>query len=126
MSRRRILHTCSIAAAVAAVMALVAVFVILIWFTTAPASLATPQPSPLASPPSLTHVVDNLRNWLVGLLVTFATLMLTIGGIRYLLSGGDPGEVAKAKSTLRMGAFGYAIAALAPLLVKILSGIVGV
>jgi hypothetical protein len=78
-----------------------------------------------AAPSSLDQVINNLRSWLVGMLVAIATLMATVGGLRYLLAGGDPGEVAKAKNTLRFAAIGYGIAALAPLLVKVLKGIVG-
>lgn len=78
-----------------------------------------------AAPSSLSQVINNLRNWLIGFLVALATLMATIGGLRYLLAGGDPSEVAKAKSTLKFAAFGYAIAALAPILVAALKSIVG-
>ncbi|MEO3861355.1 hypothetical protein [Acrocarpospora sp. B8E8] len=80
----------------------------------------------LAAPTSLTQVINNLRNWLVGLLVAIATLMATIGGLRLLLAGGDPGEVAKGKNALRSAAIGYGIAALAPLAVQILRSIIGV
>ena len=73
-----------------------------------------------ASAPSLTSVIDNLRNWLVGILAAVATLFLTIGGLRYLTAGGDPGQVEKAKTALKSAAIGYALAALAPLLVSIL------
>lgn len=73
----------------------------------------------------LGEVITNIRNWLVGLLVTLATLLLTIGGVRYLLAGGDPGEVGKAKDTLKYSAIGYAVAILAPLLVEILRGFLG-
>lgn len=79
-----------------------------------------------AAPSSLSQVINNLRNWLIGFLVALATLMATIGGLRYLLAGGDPSEVAKAKNTLKFAAFGYGIAALAPLLVSALKSIVGV
>src|SRR5699024_11802085 len=41
----------------------------------------------------LDTVITNIRNWLMGLLVVLATLLLTVGGLRYLLAGGDPGEV---------------------------------
>lgn len=75
--------------------------------------------------PSLPAVIDNIRTWMVGLLVALATLLLTIGGLRYLLAGGDPGEVAKAKDTLKYAAVGYAIAALAPVLVAVLKKFVG-
>lgn len=77
------------------------------------------------APPSLTGVIDNLRNWLVGLLAALATLFLTIGGLRYLTAGGDPGQVEKAKTALKSAAIGYVLAALAPLLVSILASVVG-
>lgn len=73
----------------------------------------------------LDEVITNVRNWLVGLLVSLATLFLTIGGLRYLLAGGDPGEVGRAKDTLKYAAIGYGIAILAPLLVEILRSFLG-
>lgn len=73
----------------------------------------------------LDTVINNIRNWLVGLLVVLATLLLTVGGLRYLLAGGDPGEVNKAKDTLKYSALGYLVAILAPILVEILRGFVG-
>ncbi|WP_160050815.1 pilin [Nocardiopsis sp. FR4] len=73
----------------------------------------------------LDTVITNIRNWIVGLLVVLATLLLTIGGLRYLLAGGDPGEVNKAKDTLKYAALGYLVATLAPILVQILRGFVG-
>jgi len=70
-------------------------------------------------------VIDSLRTWLVGILATLATLFLTIGGIRYLLAGGDPMQVERAKTALKSAAIGYALAVLAPLLVSILTSVVG-
>lgn len=75
--------------------------------------------------PSLNDVINGLRTWLVGLLVALATLFLTIGGLRYLTAAGDPGQIERAKMTLKSAAAGYALAALAPLLVEILRSIVG-
>lgn len=72
---------------------------------------------------SLNSVIDNLRNWLVGILAAVATLFLTVGGLRYLTAGGDPGQVEKAKTALKSAAIGYALAALAPLLVSILASL---
>jgi type IV secretion system pilin len=69
---------------------------------------------------SITTVVNNIRNWLVGILVAVATLFLTVGGLRYLAAGGDPGEVEKAKLALKSAAIGYALALLAPLFVTII------
>ncbi len=70
-------------------------------------------------------VIDSLRTWLVGILAALATLFLTIGGIRYLPAGGDPMQVERAKTALKSAAIGYALAVLAPLLVTILTSVVG-
>ncbi|MBD0741680.1 hypothetical protein BG418_09300 [Streptomyces sp. CBMA152] len=70
-------------------------------------------------------VINNLRNWIVGLLAGLATLFLTFGGLRYLMAGGDPGEVEAAKRALKAAAIGYGLAILAPVLVTVLKGIVG-
>jgi hypothetical protein len=86
--------------------------------------LASPAFAATGSP-TLTGVIDNLQNWLVGILAAVATLFLTIGGLRYLTAGGDPGQVEKAKTALKSAAVGYALAILAPLLVSILASLVG-
>ncbi|MFE0178051.1 pilin [Streptomyces sp. NPDC059002] len=70
-------------------------------------------------------VISNLRNWIVGILGGLATLFLTFGGLRYLMAGGDPGEVEAAKRALRAAAIGYGLALLAPVIVVVLRGIVG-
>ncbi len=70
-------------------------------------------------------VITNLRNWIVGILAGLATLFLTFGGLRYLMAGGDPGEVEAAKRALKAAAIGYGLAILAPVLVTVLQGIVG-
>ncbi|KAF4408930.1 hypothetical protein GCU69_11635 [Streptomyces lycii] len=70
-------------------------------------------------------VINNLRNWVVGLLAGLATLFLTFGGLRYLMAGGDPGEVEAAKRALKASAIGYGLAILAPVVVTVLKGIVG-
>jgi len=80
---------------------------------------------PVAAVKNLGEVISNLRDWIVGLLAALATLFLTVGGLRYLLAGGDPGEVQKAKNTLKYAALGYGVAILAPILMGILKGIVG-
>ncbi len=100
-----------------AIAALVAVLVVV--------GFAAPAFAAPAGGPSLNTVIDNLRNWLVGILAAAATLFLTVGGLRYLAAGGDPGQVEKAKTALKSAAVGYALAILAPLLVSILASVVG-
>jgi Type IV secretion system pilin len=84
----------------------------------------------IAAPPALAaddlgQVIDNLRTWLAGLLAALATLLLMVGGVRYLLAGGDPGALERAKGSIRAAMIGYALALLAPVLASIVRRIVG-
>jgi hypothetical protein len=78
-----------------------------------------------AAAASLSTVISNLTNWIVGFLVGLATLFLTYGAVVYMTAAGDPGTVEKAKNALKSAAFGYALAVLAPVLVSALQSIVG-
>ncbi len=71
------------------------------------------------------EVLNNIRNWIMGILAGVAIVFLTIGGLRYLMASGDPGEVEKAKGAFKAAGIGFGLAALAPLVVEILKGIVG-
>lgn len=93
---------------------------VLVW--AAPAYAAVPDPATAR----LETILGNATAWLVGILAALATLFLTIGGIRYVMAGGDPGEVEKAKGAFKSAGLGYALAALAPLVVAIIRGILGV
>lgn len=73
-------------------------------------------------PDSIQEVVNRMRIWLVGILVTVSTLFLTVGGFRLMWANGDPGEIDKGKTALRNAAIGYGLAILAPLFVTILTG----
>lgn len=86
------------------------------------AEAATPV---LATVPSVEALLVNIRNWIMGILALVATVFVTIGGVRYLLANGDPGEVEKAKSSFRNAAFGFLLAAAAPVVVDVLRGLVG-
>ena len=68
---------------------------------------------------SIDQVVNNIRTWLVGIIVAVATLFLTVGSLRYLAANGDPGEAEKGKLAMRSAAIGYGLAMLAPLFVTI-------
>ncbi|MEV0733693.1 pilin [Polymorphospora sp. NPDC050346] len=98
--------------------------------TVAVAFSGTTSPA-FAGPPAslavndLPTVINNLTAWIVGILVGIATLFLTYGGALYLMAGGDPGQVEKAKGALKGAATGYALAVLAPVLLSILRGILG-
>ncbi|GAA0925120.1 pilin [Virgisporangium aurantiacum] len=86
-----------------------------------PAFAAEPDPTQ-----RLTTILDNATGWLMGILAAIATFFATVGGVRYVMAGGDPGEVEKAKSAFKSAGLGYALAALAPILVAIIKGILGI
>ncbi|MFC6091611.1 pilin [Saccharothrix lopnurensis] len=79
----------------------------------------------LAVAASVEEVLTNIRNWLMGILAGLATVFLTVGGVRRVFGGGDPGEQEKSKEAFKAAGIGYALAALAPLVVTVLKGIVG-
>ncbi|WP_323747967.1 pilin [Catenulispora rubra] len=70
-------------------------------------------------------VIGNVTGWLMGLLAGLATLMLTVGGVRYVLAAGDPAEVEKAKTCFKSAGIGYCLAVLAPVVVALLKSLVG-
>ncbi len=80
---------------------------------------ATPDAAFAAA--SIEAVANNIRTWLVGILVAIATLFLTAGALRYLAANGDPGEIEKAKLAMKSAAIGYGLAMLAPLFMTILA-----
>lgn len=79
----------------------------------------------LAAANDIPTVISKTQTWLVGILAGLATLFLVIGGVRYVISGGNPGEVEKAKSAFKSAAIGYCLAILAPIVITILQSIVG-
>jgi hypothetical protein len=98
---------------------------------TVAAALVVPSPAFAADPTYLAvntipQVLDEATKWLMGILAAVATLFLTIGGVRYATAGGDPGEIEKAKAAFKSAGVGYALAALAPIVVTILKSILGV
>ena len=80
---------------------------------------------PAAAVNDLPTIVGNLRNWIMGIIAALATLFLTIGGVRYLMAGGDPSEVERAKAAFRSAGIGYVLAAIAPVVLTILQSIIG-
>ena len=88
-------------------------------FSTAAYAAKAGVPVPLAAPKSIEEVVNNIRAWLVGILIAVATLFLTVGGLRLMWSNGDPGEAEKGKAALKSAAIGFGLAMLAPLIVTI-------
>lgn len=110
-------------ALVGRMVAVTAVGVLVLLLASQPAQASTVHVVALAA--SVDQVLSNVRNWIMGILAGLATVFLTIGGLRYVMAAGDPGEVQKAKIAFKSASTGYALAALAPLVVTVLQGIVG-
>jgi hypothetical protein len=91
--------------------------------TTSSAHAQTSEVLALAT--SIDEVLTNIRTWIMGILAGLATVFFSIGGVRYVIGGGDPGEIEKAKTAFKAAGMGYGLAALAPLVVTVLKGIVG-
>jgi Type IV secretion system pilin len=81
--------------------------------------------SPALAAADLTTVIGNLKLWLTGLLAGLATVFLIVGGARYVMAGGDPVRLEKAKSAISSAGLGYAFALFAPVVVTIIEKIVG-
>lgn len=120
-ARRVVLRRAVLVAAVVAVLVLAGGAAA---FAQAPPAPAPPVPVPTVAP-DLNTVLNNVRNWIMGILALLATVFLSVGGVRYLISNGEPGEVGKAKDSFRNAGWGYGLAALAPVVVEVLKQIVG-
>jgi hypothetical protein len=69
-------------------------------------------------------ILEAVRNALVAVLTALAIAALTYAGIRYVIAGGDPGGVEKAKIAAKSAVVGLGLALLAPILVAIVKGII--
>lgn len=74
---------------------------------------------------SVSDVLGNIQGWLTGILAALATVFLMIGGTRYVVAGGDPGEVEKAKTAFKAAGIGYLLAVLAPVVLSVLKTFAG-
>jgi hypothetical protein len=100
----------------------VAVAAVTVVATAAPALAADSMPLAVNDLPT---VIGNLTTWITGIIAAVATLFLTIGGAQYLMAGGDPSQVERAKGSLKSAGIGYGLALLAPVILSILKNILG-
>lgn len=94
--------------------------VVLTCTSTAQAASADPRMVVLAAAPtSIAQVIGNIRAWMMGILVAWATLCGTVAFLRY--TSGEPEEVEKGKRGFRSAAIGLAGALLTPLILTIVA-----
>ena len=75
---------------------------------------------------SIIRILDGIRNALVLVLAALAIAALTYAGVRYVIAGGDPAGVEKAKGAAKSALIGLALALVAPIIVAIVKSIVSV
>lgn len=63
----------------------------------------------------IVRLVINIFSWVVGLV---AVIMIIVGGLKYITSGGDSGNVSGAKNTILFAVVGLIVVLLAQIVVK--------
>ena len=58
-------------------------------------------------------MIQNILNWIFGVIGIVAVIMIIIGGFNMMISSGDPGKVKKGKDTILYGIIGLVVAILA-------------
>ena len=81
--------------------------------------------APPAGPSDLTSLLQSVQVWIWGFVGLAAIVMLSVVALMFILSGGHPGTVMKAKNGLRHVVYGLALLVLAPLLVNLVISVAG-
>ncbi len=74
---------------------------------------------------SFTGLFIGVTNWIVGIIASLATLMIVIGGMQYLFSGGNEEKVKKANKTILYAVIGLVVVGASWGLLQALLGILG-
>lgn len=67
---------------------------------------------------TVNNLIEDIINILSVVVGVIAVIMIIVGGIKYILSGGDSGNVTTAKNTILFALVGLVIVALAQIIVK--------
>ena len=74
---------------------------------------------------SIVDILNRIRDMLMLVIGSLSLVMLTVGGIRYVTAGGDKDGVDGAKQTVKHALLGLGVAILAPVLIQIITTILG-
>ncbi len=74
---------------------------------------------------SITDILNRVRDMLMLVIGSLSLVMLTVGGIRYAMAGGDKDGIHSAKQTVQHALFGLGVAILAPVLIQIIKTVLG-
>jgi len=73
----------------------------------------------------LQTIIKNLRTLILGWLAGLGALVAAYGGLRLLLSGGDPTQAQAGIRAIKYGALGFGMALLGPVIIDLLKWVVG-
>lgn len=76
------------------------------------------NPNPDAAAGKVDSIVEEIINILTIIVGVIAVIMIIIGGLRYITSGGDSNKVSSAKNTILYAIIGLVIVALAQVIVR--------
>ncbi|MDO8507010.1 MAG: pilin [bacterium] len=71
----------------------------------------------------LSDTIKAIGNWLLGIAGLVAVVFLVIGGIRYIVSAGNPTQTEGAKKTIIFALVGLAIIVLSLVLINVVLGV---
>lgn len=63
-------------------------------------------------------IIQSVTTTLLGVIGALSVLMIIVGGLRYVISGGDPKKTADAKNTIVYAVIGVVVAIMAYAIVK--------
>jgi len=81
--------------------------------------------NPLGSVTTVSQLLSSILNNLMGIIVFISVIFIIIGGIMYMMSGGNEAMVTRAKKTWTGAVIGLAIALAAPTFLKEIQNILG-
>ena len=79
-----------------------------------------PGTVPQASDTDLNTIIGRIIDWVLGIAGAIALLFLIIGGVRYIISAGNPTQTEGAKKTIIYALVGLVVIILAYVLIKVL------
>jgi hypothetical protein len=92
------------------------------FFTAGDSILGDPETLGIASSAEGKNVVGVVLNTVFLVLGTIAVLMILVGGVRFVIGRGDPGQIKQARDTVLYGAIGLVIVILATTIVGLVIG----
>jgi len=66
-------------------------------------------PNPLGPNSSFADLFVRIINWMAGIATTLAILMIVVGGIQYMISGGNEDKIKAARKTIQWALIGLIV-----------------